>query len=90
MGSRVAKKLISGNFLDLYELSKNISLVEIVVPASWAGKNLIELDLRKKGINVIGLMQEDQIMVNLDPNMALPSDAALIIVADNKLLSDIV
>lgn len=90
MGARVAKKIISGSFLDLYELSKNISLVEIVVPSNWEGKNLIELNLRKKGINVIGLMQEEKVQVNLDPKMPLPAGATLIIVAENKILSDIV
>ena len=90
MGARVAKKIISGNFLDLYELSRNFSMVEIVVPEHWAGKNLIELDLRKKGINVIGLMEGEKVTVNLDPKMPLPADATVIIVADNKILSKIV
>ena len=90
MGARVAKKIISGNFLDLYELSRNFSMVEIVVPEHWAGKNLIELDLRKKGINVIGLMEGEKVTVNLDPKMPLPADATVIIVADNEILSKIV
>lgn len=90
MGTRVAKKIISGSFLDLYELSKNISLVEITVPEAWVGKNLVQLDLRKKGINVIGLMQGEKVQVNLDPVMKLPAGATLIIVAENKILSDIV
>lgn len=90
MGTRVAKKIISGSFLDLYELSKNISLVEITVPEAWMGKNLVQLDLRKKGINVIGLMQGEKVQVNLDPVMKLPAGATLIIVAENKILSDIV
>ena len=90
MGTRIAKKLISGSFLDLYELSKSFSMVELAVPESWVGKNLIELDLRKKGINVIGLMEGDKVTVNLDPKMPLPSQATVIIVAENKILSKIV
>lgn len=87
MGARVAKKLISNNFLDLYELSKTFSMVEIKVPNQWAGKSLIELDLRKKGINVIGLIEGDKVTVNVDPVMPLPLDETLIIVAENELLS---
>ncbi len=90
MGARVAKKIISGSFLDLYELSKNFSMVEIMVPPHWEGKSLIELDLRKKGINVIGLMEGEKVTVNLDPKMPLPAGATVIIVADNKILSNIV
>ena len=90
MGARIAKKLISGNFLDLYELSRSFSMVEIEVPQQWAGRTLIELDLRKKGVNVIGLMEGDHVTVNLDPKMPLPADATMIIVADNKILSSII
>ena len=90
MGTRIAKKLISGNFLDLYELSKTFSMVEVTMPEQWVGKNLIELDLRKKGINVIGLMEGDKVTVNLDPKMPLPAGATVIIVAANNILSKIV
>lgn len=90
MGAKVAKKLISNNFLDLYELSRTFSMVEIKMPAQWAGKTLIQLDLRKKGINVIGLMDGDKVTVNIEPDMPLPSDGTLIIVASNEVLSKIV
>lgn len=90
MGAKIAKKIISGNFLDLYELSQNFSMVEIVVPDAWVGKNLIELQLRKKGINVIGLIEGEKVTVNLNPQEELPKGATLIIAAENKFLSNIV
>lgn len=90
MGARIAKKLISNNFLDLYELSKTFSMVEIKVPMQWAGRTLIELDLRKKGINVIGLIEGEKVTVNIDPTMPLPLDETLIIVAENAILSKLV
>lgn len=90
MGARVAKKLISNNFLDLYELSRTFSMVEIKVPDRWAGKSLIELDLRRKGINVIGLMEGEKVTVNIDPKIPLPKDETIIIVANNEILSKIV
>lgn len=90
MGARVAKKLISNNFLDLYELSRTFSMVEIKVPKQWSGKSLVDLDLRKKGINVIGMMEGEKVIVNLEPTIPLPYDATLIIVAENELLSRLV
>ena len=90
MGARAAKKLISGSFLDLYELSKSFSMVEVIMPADWAGKSLKELNLRKKGINVIGMIQEDSIELNIDPDMPLPANETLLIVAKNDILSKIV
>lgn len=90
MGTRIAKKLISGNFLDLFELSASFSMVEILVPVEWAGRNLKELDLRKKGINVIGLKIGEKVTVNLDPDYPLPANETLILVAKNEVLSNIV
>lgn len=90
MGTRIAKKLISKNFIDLYELSRTFSMVEIKVPKQWEGKSLIELDLRKKGINVIGLIEGEKVTVNIEPSMPLPANETLIIVANNEILSSIV
>lgn len=90
MGARTAKKLISGSFLDLYELSKTFSMVEVIMPADWVGKSLKELKLRKKGINVIGMMKGDSIELNLDPDLPLPQNETLLIVAKNDVLSKIV
>lgn len=90
MGARTAKKLISGSFLDLYELSKSFSMVEVIIPAAWVGKSLKELNLRKKGVNVIGMIQEDSIELNIDPDMPLPANETLLIVAKNDILSKIV
>ena len=90
MGTRTAKKLISRNFLDLYELSRAFSMVEIKMPELWVGKTLREMDLPKKGINVIGIIDGDKVRLGLDPDQALPADATVIIVAKNDILSKIV
>ena len=89
-GIRLAKNLLSSGFVDMVSLAKHVSMIELDVKPEWVGKNLIELDLRKKGINVIGLMEGEKVTVNLDPKMPLPADATVIIVADNKILSKIV
>ena len=38
MGSRVAKSLVSKEFVDWISLSNDYSMVEIVVPQNWVGK----------------------------------------------------
>ena len=47
-GIRLAKNLLSSGFIDMISLSKDVSIVEIDVKDEWCGKNLIELNLRKK------------------------------------------
>ena len=55
-GIRLAKNLLSSGFIDMISLSKDVSMIEINVKAEWVGKNLIELNLRKKyGFNIVAI-----------------------------------
>ena len=47
-GIRLAKNLMSSGFVDLIELSKDVSMIELNVKPEWEGKNLLELNFRKK------------------------------------------
>ncbi len=87
MGSRVAKSLVSTNFADWIELSADYSLVEIEVPASWVGESLLNLRVRQRfDINVVGLIENGEVEVSLDPNKPLPAKGILILVGSNKAL----
>jgi trk system potassium uptake protein TrkA len=48
MADKIAKSLISPNVLDYIPLSKDYTISEIVPPASFMGKTIGELHLRKK------------------------------------------
>lgn len=37
-GIRVARNIIAGNFIDFFELSKNVRMVEVTVKSDWIGK----------------------------------------------------
>ena len=86
-GTRLAKNLLSSGFVDMIELSQDVSMVELDVLPAWQGKNLIELNLRKKyGVNVVAARINGQVQVNVDPTMALTSDMALIVIANTSKL----
>lgn len=90
MGTRIAKKLISGNFLDLFELSSSFSMVEVIVPSEWAGKTLRELNLRDKyKVNVIGIKIGETVEVNMNPNSPIPGGETLILAGRNQDLTRI-
>ena len=56
-GIHLAKNLLSSGFMDIIELSQDVSMVEMEVKQQWIGKNLIELNLRKKySINVVAII----------------------------------
>ena len=92
-GTRLAKKLLSAGFVDMMELSKDVSLTEMHVKAEWVSHTLIELNLRKKyGANVVALKRGDTIVVMVDPNQPLQEGDILVVIAEtdklNKLLSE--
>ena len=86
-GVRLAKNLLSSGFVDILELTNNISLVEFDVKPEWIGKTLIDLNLRKKySINIIAIQKDNDVTTEIDPNKPLDSGMKLIVVANrNKL-----
>ncbi len=82
-GIRLAKNLLSSGFIDMISLSKDVSMIEIDVRDEWLGKNLIELNLRKKyGFNIVALKKFDEVNVNINPEQALDKDTTLIVIAN--------
>lgn len=82
-GIRLAKNLLSSGFIDMISLSKDVSMVEIDVRSEWIGKNLIELNLRKKyGFNVVALKKGEKVNVNINPEQVLDANTTLIVITD--------
>lgn len=87
MGSRVAKNLVAGEFMDWISLSKDYSMVEVVVPEKWIGQSLAELKIRERfGINVVGVIVEGEVDVTFDPQKPLPQGGILIMIGSNEIL----
>jgi trk system potassium uptake protein TrkA len=90
-GVRLAKNLLSAGFVDIAELSDEVSVIELEVKDEWAGKTLIELSLRRKyGINVVGIRKEDKLMINIDPEMLLRKEMTLVVIASKQSLKKLV
>ena len=87
-GIRLAKNLLSSGFIDMISLSKDVSMVEIDVKEDWIGKNLIELNLRKKyGVNVVALKKGDHVSVSVNPEQLLDAETSLIVIANTAKLA---
>ncbi len=66
-GRRTAHKLAYHNVLEYVEL-EDIQLIELKVPRTYVGKNLIELDLRKnQHLNVAAVRRNGEIQIPPDP-----------------------
>lgn len=87
-GVRLAKNLLSSGFMDIIELTKDVSMVEVDVREEWDGKTLLELNLRKKyAMNVVAIRKGGDVQVNVDPMVPLERDMKLIVIANRAKLS---
>ena len=86
-GIRLAKNLLSSGFIDMISLSDDVSMIEIDIKDEWVGKNLIELNLRKKyGFNIVAIKTGDHVNVSINPEQALEADTTLIVIANTAKL----
>lgn len=87
-GIRLAKNLVSNGYLDLFELSTDVSMVELEVRPEWVGKNLMELNLRKRySINVVATIRDGRISTSVDPEKPLDRSVKLLVLANVSKLS---
>lgn len=90
MGSRVARNMVFGKFVDTFELSDTYSMVEMEVPSSWVGKSLLELNVRRNWkVNVVAIKEGEEINVSPDPDEPMRRGQLLMIVGDNENLKKI-
>lgn len=87
MADRLGKTLSSKSFLDAMEVSKKYSIVEVQAPARWIGKTVKNLDLRRRGINIIGRKREgEDIEIIVDPDRIIEASDTYIVIGANKNL----
>ena len=84
MGIRVAHNLTSPGIVDYVEMNNNITILTIQLPKEWRGKNLIEIDARRRhNINVVALLRGEQNFINPPPDMPLLEGDMVTILGDN-------
>jgi trk system potassium uptake protein TrkA len=71
----------------MISLSKDVSMLEIDMKKEWLGKNLIDLNLRKKyGINVVAVKKGDKVNIDINPEQILDNETTLIVIANTVKL----
>ncbi|MGN0155411.1 MAG: potassium channel family protein [Lachnospiraceae bacterium] len=89
-GVRVARNIIAGNFLDFFELSKSLRMVEITTRPEWAGKSLKELSLRQRHkINVVAIRKNGELTTDINPEEPLCKEDTILIIVDKKYLEEL-
>lgn len=63
-------------------------MVEIDVKNEWVGKNLIELNLRKKySFNIVAIREGEKVSVTINPEQPLEKNMTLIVIANTSKLA---
>ncbi len=63
-GRRLAKILVSGNFVDYIELDHEYSFISTESTKRLIGKNLLELEIRKRfNVNIVAIRRNQKIMI---------------------------
>lgn len=84
-GIRLAKNILSSGFVDIADISDDISIIELTAKPEWIGKTLRELELRKKhSINVIALNKNRKTTILLQPDAVIEDGMKMIVIADKK------
>lgn len=89
MGRSLAQRILFHNSVDVFQLDKNVSIVEMRIPQSWAGKSLSQLDLRGRyNLNVLGFRDYENapLDVQFGPDDLLRSGAYIMAVINNQHL----
>lgn len=102
MGIRVAKSLVSPTVIEHIELSEDSSIAELITPAEYINKKLLDIDIRKRyGLNIIAIKkimkivakdgevkEEQKINVSPEPDDVIRKEDILIVVGTNEHIEE--
>ena len=92
MGRSLAQTILFNNSVDVFQLDKNVSIVEMKIPQSWSGKSLSELDLRGQyNLNILGFRDYENapLDVQFGPDDQLKADGYMMAVINNQYLDNL-
>lgn len=86
-GKAVAANMLRRHIENIIHLEDNLAMIEFSIPESWVGKNLTQLDVRKKyDINVVGLRRPNvaNLETHIDPMQAFEPETDVVAIASNN------
>lgn len=77
----------SEHIFDYIQLDSKHAIYEFDVPEKWIGKNVIELDVRRRyGVNVLAIKLNGEIMINFKADMKLAKGMNMLVLGDELTL----
>jgi len=85
MAIKLARSLVSQNFLEQINLSSDFSIIELFTPKLFVNKNLHEIGLRKKlRVTVLAIRRGDEIIVAPGPDENMKQGDVLVVLGRNE------
>lgn len=82
-----AIRYTSDNILDYIELDGSHAILEVLMPDSWIGKSVREVDIRKKyGINILAIKENEEMNLNISPDLIFKEGETLLVLGEQKLI----
>lgn len=87
MGVKMARSLVSQNIMELIDLSPDYSIIELVAPASFSGRSILDLDVRKQvGVNILAIKRAGGIIMSPGAEQVINDRDVLVVVGRNDQL----
>lgn len=85
MARWTAIRYSASHIMDYIEIDHEHAIFEVAVPASWIGKTIIELDVRRKyNINILAVKQENRLNSFIAPDLELRENMSLMVMGKYK------
>lgn len=83
----MAIRYTSNHILDYIEIDESHAIVEVSVPRTWVGKNVGQVDIRKRyNVNIMAVKEKGKINVSVTPDTMLTEDKTLLVLGEYKAL----
>ncbi len=82
-----AIRYASDHVLDYIKLDDDHAIVEVSVPAEWAGKRIGQIDIRKRyGINIMAMKENGRMDLSVTPETVLTGSKTMLVLGERKAI----
>lgn len=84
-GCALARTLTKPSILERFDIDPDNSIVELIVPDEFHGKNIAELHLRNRfGVNVLAVSEGGKFLINPGPGKRLQKGSIMAVIGRNQ------
>ena len=88
MAVRLARRLEPSKILNYLELSEKIDISKAMVPGSFVGKRVVDVDVRRRyGLNIIAIEHRGEIFTDITPDYVFRDGDQIFVIGDRTRIS---